>query len=97
MAYSPPLTEIGAGVLMPPTVMAVDVRTMPSGAPVIGVKLNGFGVVSVAVVTMNAAVTPPMLRVALAEKPGWGERTLTDTWSPLITLAASERNAPPLI
>ena len=44
--YSPPAIEMGAGVSMPVTVIALDVTGVFGNAFVTGVKLNGSGTVS---------------------------------------------------
>ena len=67
------LTLIAAGSLMPLTVMAFEVRTVPVATPVCAVKLKGSGVVSEPVaVLLKAAVTPPMSRVLLTVAPPVG-------------------------
>ena len=58
--------EIGEAVLIPLTVIGLDVKTVLNAAFVCGVKLNGSGVVSAAkVVTLKAPFTPPMVSVAV--------------------------------
>lgn len=43
MEYAPPVTLIGAGTLMPLTVMVFDVCTEPRATPVTGVNAKAAG------------------------------------------------------
>lgn len=44
MLYCPPLTEIAEGMLVPDTVMLLEVQTVFRGALFTGLKLKGFGI-----------------------------------------------------
>ena len=60
------MTEIAAAVLMPATVIALEVITAPRAALVTSVNVKAFGVASAAtVVLVNVSDTPPMVRTVL--------------------------------
>jgi len=63
--YFPPVMLIGATVLIPEIVIAVEVTFALNAAPVTAVKLNASGVVSAnTVVTVNACDIPPTVSTA---------------------------------
>ncbi len=66
MEYSPPAMLIEAAVLMPETVIGLEITTVPTVALLTAAKVKTSGVVSgaTAVVTLNVPVAPPMLNVA---------------------------------
>ena len=66
-----PVMLMGLAVLMPATVMLLEVATALKATPVWAVKVNALGVLSAAsVVTSNAPATPPMVSVAVVSVAG---------------------------
>lgn len=66
MLYSPFVTEISDGALVPQTVIPLEITRVLSAAFVTAVKLNASGVESAAaVVTLKVPLTPPIVTVAL--------------------------------
>ena len=63
--YLPPVILMGVAVLIPETVIAVELTVALTAAPVTAVKLNAFGVLSgSSVVTLKVCATPPTVKVA---------------------------------
>ena len=58
MLYAPPDTDIGLAALIPLTVIALLVCTLPNAAPVTGAKLNPSGVVSVPTSSFRIVTMP---------------------------------------
>jgi hypothetical protein len=90
---------IGAGAFVPFTVIELDVCALDGATPVIGVNANASGVVSTAtVVTLNGALTPPIVSVAVVVVFGFGDAVCrTTTVAPGGTVAAVDVNGPPLM
>ena len=99
MEYAPPVTEIGAGALIPVIDTVSEVSKVLSGISVCGVKLNASGVVSAArVVTSKSADIPSMVSVAVVVVEKFADDVCsTITESPFTTVPGSEVKAPPLM
>ena len=68
MLYCPPVMLITAGVVIPVTVMGLEVCVLETAAPETLVKLP-FSTGSAPVVTAKLEVVPPMVNTAVAVLP----------------------------
>jgi hypothetical protein len=94
--YEPPVAEIGTAAVMPVIVTVFDVTTVLRATLVCGVKLNGFGVWAVVVVTLKPALTVDTVSVAMTVAPAVLEAvSRTATVLPLEIVPAALVNAPP--
>jgi len=97
MLYVPPVMLMGVGMVVPVTVMALEVWTLDGAAPVTGVK-EPCNTGCAPVVTANVEDTPPMVRVAESDvlKPE-AAVSCNCTSAPGETTPATEVKAPPLM
>ena len=91
MLYRPPVTEMVAEVLIPDTVMVLEVIVVLRATSFWSVKLNASGVVSAAsVVEVKVSETPPMVNTVSTAVKKFAELVCcTLTVSPLLTVPSA--------